>query len=954
MFRSRQLPLAALTIACVVASTDSRELLTWSQTTFEDFRKGHFEDAGANSYVSRRGRAQLINKWDLNDDGALDVVFANSHSHAEKLDATIYWGNSEDFDDRRSSALPSDGAQRTVAGDLDGDGRTDLVIPNYANGTWDGMDSYVYAGDWGALRKAGLGPGAEVAPFIRKTSLPTRAAQAAAVGDLNGDGHADVVFAMSAGFWEYRAGGARGTAYQSPSRIYWGSPAGFDRARFTDLEAFGASDAAIADLNQDGLPDLVLANRERQGTFDLPSFIYWGGKNGFSAATRTELPTNQVNDVEVADVNRDGYPEIVFANGRGAASYVYLNDRGRFDPERRVELPSSDARGCAAGDLNGDGFVDLFLTNHQVAGNPMTLSFLYWGGEDGFSRERRQPFQTTGAWGVSLADLNKDRRPELVVSSYSEHYSYDVASHIYWNSPRGFSDSLRTSVFTHGAVGNTTGDFDGDGHVDVIFNNTIAGTRGLGSGSVQVYWGDQQGRFSTDRLTELPALDPYEWASGDLDDDGWPDLIVANMDEVGRRLTENFVFWGAADGFRAERRTALISPATCGVSVADLDRDGYLDVIFSTRDQDPTLGILIYWGAPGGFVTTDRTGLRNYGSGAPTIADLNNDGHLDLVAHSNSADHTALIYWGDGSRRYTPARSSPIPDSFGASNSEAADLNRDGALDLILTRSVWQEDRRARSFVYYGNAGGDFTVDRRQEFETVGTQVVTVGDVNRDGWLDVVCPNYNNNQSRATLSRVYLGSAGGFTADRMFELPTSSGTGSQIADYNRDGYNDLLLICHRSEGDPGRVGAFGRHRTDSFLYWGGPGGFEARKRLPIPSKGAHYDSGVDLGNIFDRRFEFGYVSDAFYFQGRSGHRIDWTARQPHGSRVRFQIRTAVTRESLGRAPWTGPAGPGSFYERGGTRLRVNTADSWVQYRAVLVTPNGSVSPVLEQVRLSFR
>jgi hypothetical protein len=931
-----------------------RKPRVWTQSSFEDFRKGRFEDNGANTYVSRKGRIQLVNRWDLNGDGILDLVFTNTHSHYEKLDAAIYWGNGRDFDDRRMSFVPNDGAQRTEAADLDGDGKFDFVVPNYTNGTWDGMDSYVYFGDWAALRRAKLGPGADVAPFLRRTTLPSRAAQAAAVGDLNRDGHPDVVFALSAGFWEYRAGGSHGAAYASPCRIYWGSSSGYQRDRFTDVEAAGASAVAIADLDQDGWPELVVANRERNGKFDVASFVYWGGKEGLSAARRSELPTRQVNAVKVADLDRDGYPEIVFANGMGPASYVYWNDHGKLTASRKTELPSSDARDCAVADLNGDGVPDIFVANHQVAGNPLTDSYLYWGGKDGFSAQNRQRFQTTGAWGVSTADLNRDGRVDLVVSNYEEHYSYDVPSHVYWNSPRGFSDSLRTALYTRGAVGNTVGDFDGDGHLDILFNTTAGGARGVGSGSVQVYWGSREGRFSPHRQLELPALDPYDWAAADLDDDGFVELLVANMDEVGRKLTENSIFWGGPDGIREERRSGVMGYTACGIGVADLDRDGYLDVVVYNRSTDPRLGIMIYWGGADGFVTAERTGLPNFGSGTPMIADLNGDGHLDLVALSRSADQTAVIYWGDGGRGYTADRSFPVPKSHGATGAEAADLNRDGFLDLILTRSIWQNDRRAPSFVYWGNAQGVFSAERRAEFETVGTQGVTVGDVNQDGLLDVVCPNYNSNQSRATLSRIFLGGPDGLSAKRMFELPTSSGTGSQIFDYNGDGYNDLLLICHRSEGDPTKIGVYGDHKTASFLYWGGPRGFDRERRLLIPTKGAHYDGGVDLGNIYDRSFQFGYVSSPFRYDGLAGERIDWRALEPHASRVRFQVRTAATEPDLKQAAWLGPGGPATYYEKSGTRLKTDPSHAWIQYRAVLVSPNGSVSPVLERVELSFR
>src|SRR5215207_5056464 len=150
----------------------------WKQSTFQDFVRGHFGDAGANAYVSARGRIQTMNRWDLNDDGEIDLVFANSHPQAEKLDAALYWGNGKDFSDQRVSAVPNEGAQHYEAADLDGDGKIDLVVANYANGTWAKMPSAAYYG--GERDSQGPGDPWPNAPFARKISLPTEAAQAAA------------------------------------------------------------------------------------------------------------------------------------------------------------------------------------------------------------------------------------------------------------------------------------------------------------------------------------------------------------------------------------------------------------------------------------------------------------------------------------------------------------------------------------------------------------------------------------------------------------------------------------------------------------------------------------------------------------------------------------------------------------------------------------------------------
>jgi hypothetical protein len=148
----------------------------------------------------------------------------------------------------------------------------------------------------------------------------------------------------------------------------------------------------------------------------VESGIYWGGPGGFSADRRVGLPTNRVNAVALHDVNNDGFEDIIFANGEGRFSYVYLSDRGNFDPRRRIELPTSDARGCAAADLNRDGFPDIVFTNHEVSGNPLTASYIDWGGPNGYSAQHPQELETVGAWGLSLADLNRDGRPDIVIS----------------------------------------------------------------------------------------------------------------------------------------------------------------------------------------------------------------------------------------------------------------------------------------------------------------------------------------------------------------------------------------------------------------------------------------------------------------------------------------------------------------------------------------------------------
>ena len=924
----------------------------WKESTFEDFADGRFGDGGANLYVSRQGRIQTVNRWDFNADGYLDLAFANSHPHSEKLDASIYWGNGTDFDISRSSYLPTQGSQFLIPADVNGDSHTDVLVPNYHDGTHDRMDSFIYL--HGGLSSPEASDGWGFYPFSQKVSLPGQAARHAAAGDLNRDGYIDVVFAFSGGYWEYRADPLN--PYESPSRIYWGSARGFSREQFSDIPTSAASAVAIADLNEDGWPDLVLArllltgvigerSEEFKVTEEVDSHLYWGGPDGFSAKRRVGFPTLGAQMVKSADLNKDGFLDLVFANSVGKRSYIYYGSSAGFSAQKREELETLDARDCAIADVNRDGYPDILFSSHQNAGNPFTESYLYFGSRQGFSRDGRVEFETVGAWGVVLDDLNQDGWIDAVISNFQDYASYDIPSYIYWNTPSGFHPLRRTALLTHGAVGASVADLNEDGHLDLIFANTTGRYRG-NHHPVSVYWGNPRGEYTVEHRQLLPAQDAYELAAADLNDDGYPELIVANTGETGRRQQESYIYWGSEKGFSSWRRSGLMGIRTLGISVADLDRDGYLDVILANRQSlgDEGGSSFIYWGSSEGFAATHRTSVPTDGAVAPLVADLNADGHLDLVFSSRRGGRGPVIYRGDGSRDYHPSRRDFVPGLSGSGPVKAADLNRDGHLDLLLPVGSYV-------YVYWGNGSGDYQKKGRMEIATTGSVAVTVADFNRDGWLDLVVPVYSTGTQRSSLTPVFWGHSEGYSEKRVTRLPSHGGTGSLAADFNRDGFLDLLIVCHRSDGDPNKIGRFGDHITPSFIYWGSAGGFD-QGRLEIPTEGAHYDYGVDLGNHFDRTFQFDYVSSPYHFASGAPARIEWKGKTPFGSRLAFQIRAADSPEALEKASWMRPRGINTFYEYPGSRLEpINGA--WVQYRARFVSPDGVNYPVLDEVSVHF-
>ncbi len=914
----------------------------WREEGFAAFADGTFSDAGANAYVSAAGRVQTVNRWDFNGDGYIDLLCPNSHPLLEMLDMSIYWGNGKDFSIQRHTYVPADGPMWVSPGDFNRDGRTDLAVANYSNGTWTSMDSAVYwGGDGTGQAQAG---GWAAGPFQGKTMLPSRNAQGVINADLNRDGYPELVFAMSAGFWEYR-----GTGGVPNSRIYWNRRGAFSRDDFVELSTTGATDVDAADIDGDGWPELAFSCTE-SGV----SYIYRGGPQGFDDGRRLELPTAAAHAVRFADLDGDDAIDVVFANQDGPESWAYLNRGGTYAPERRVAFATHFAKDVVVADFNRDGAPDVFFTNHLFAedgeerlGNRFTSSYLYFGGKDGFSSERRQSVPTIGAWGANAADFNGDGWTDLLVCNFQEHYSFEVPSFIYWNGPDGLDVTRRTPLYEHGAQGNAIADFNGDGHLDILITSMMGRSRG-DYDPTYLYLGDPRGNYSVDRRIDLPGREPYEQAMADLDDDGQVDVLLMNQGEVTRYENEVFIFWNRDNQLDPWRMSGLPAHAGVGVEVADLDRDGHLDIIVANNKPYAPLpggkvrpASFIYWGAPDGFAITRRTDLPVAQCRSPSIADLDGDGHLDLVF----AGPEAAIFFGDGTRNYGPRRQ-PIRGTLGvASNqSEVADLNRDGYLDLVFAGP--------KVIIFPGDKSARYAEQDRIVLE-IDAKTMTVADVNQDGWLDLVCPRYKVGGQRSLESSVLLGGAEGFSLERRILFPTDGGTGSLVSDFNFDGYADVFFYCHRTDGDSERPGQYADHVADSRLYWGGRDGFDSRRFLRIPTVGVHYDMGVDLGHVADRRLQWEYVSSPHDAGNARGKRLIWEAETPAGTALRFQVRAAASREALERAGWFGPRGVDSHFDRSGTTIPAEVSGRWVQYRAIFDTRNGAASPILTAVQIDF-
>ncbi|MFH1834412.1 MAG: VCBS repeat-containing protein [bacterium] len=209
-----------------------------------------------------------------------------------------------------------------------------------------------------------------------------------------------------------------------------------------------------------------------------------------------------------------------------------------------------------------------------------------------------------------------------ISTSYCGHgwLCHDIDSQIYWGGTGGYSDQDWTLLPTHGASLNRIADLDDDGFWDIIFANyqETGNNREIDS---YLYWGSISDYSSADR-SGLPTLGAYDTAVADLDDDGYLDVVVANYCDNSSYEVDSYIYWGSAQGFSDQDRTGLPTSGADGATIADLDQDGILDIVLANGRTTNTWVVdsMIYWGSLSGYSTANRTLLPTMGGRRAAVA----------------------------------------------------------------------------------------------------------------------------------------------------------------------------------------------------------------------------------------------------------------------------------------------------------------------------------------------
>lgn len=281
--------------------------------------------------------------------------------------------------------------------------------------------------------------------------------------------------------------------------------------------------------------------------------------------------------------------------------------------------------------------------------------------------------------------------------------------------------------------------------------------------------------FRTPQAYAAPGA--AEMVAADFDGDGSPDVAVGSQNSV-------LVFYGRSDGTLENARTVYTGVDGAGpAAVADLDGDGKLDIICLDRLDK----VRVLFNAGGGAFDMQFVNLGQRPGGIAAAADFDGDGDPDLAVMlpGNGPGGSVTIIRNDGNRTLTRTDSYGVPGI--AFDAAAGRLDAGATMDLVVsfgTSTVGQSG----FLVLLGNGQGKFTSGVRYNTGTSGVVRPALADFNKDGKLDIAVNNYWDHNAA-----VLFGNGDGTFRDKTHYTAEPYPHGSRTADFNTDGWPDLVI-----------------------------------------------------------------------------------------------------------------------------------------------------------------
>jgi|GEM_PF-1439109 len=590
------------------------------------------------------------------------------------------------------------------------------------------------------------------------------------VGDFNGDGKDDLVYADSSGL-HVLLGNGNGT---------------FTKTQDIPLSLLLDVTITVADVNGDGELDLLFGGSTTQPQINV---LLGKGDGTFSSVLVSVLPVHPSLNASltfrmgVADFNKDGAADIVVSDTQNEQMYVALgNNTGRFTLGSVIYEPATP-RDVSTGDFNGDGNEDFIVQGGLGADVRVFL-----GKGDGTFQPAVVYGGTTdlGIESVILADMDGDGHLDMVVSTQTNEIQI-----LHGNADGTFVAASGGATLNSFPLVMAVADFNSDGIPDLAVEDSSGLNILLGTGNLN---------YATPVPYSL-GISAKASAIGDFNGDGHPDFALTATGGITLLL-------GTASGALQSFAVYDIGQATSSIASADFNGDHIFDIAAAEGSTGP--GILVGKG-DGTFTMESNTAITG-GTGSVALAgDFNGDGKVDLYFTGNSS--SGVVLFGNGNGTFGPPVDLTQFQQVGFVAGGAGDFNNDKRTDLV---SLNNESYG----VLLGQSNETFTLVTAPLSGAQSFIAPAIGDFNKDGRLDMMI-------AQLTSVQLLLGNGDGtFTLARSINIGLPGNYGlcgaSALAAADLDGDGNLDLVIAVGCGDVAEI-----------LYGNGDGTFQDPVQLPL-------------------------------------------------------------------------------------------------------------------------
>ncbi len=689
---------------------------------------------------------------DLDGDGKADMVVTNYASHTVSI-----FRNTSSAVGNVSYAPKVDFATGTnplsvTLGDLDGDGKLDLAVANFASNTLS-----IFRNTSAAVGVIALAARTDFATGTNPFSV--------AIGDLDNDGKTDLAVVNEA---------------SNTVSIFRNTSAGPGNINYDPKVDFGTGTAprsvAIGDVDADGKVDLAVDNWISNTVSVLRNTS--SGPGNISCAAKIDFATRlRPISVSMGDLDGDGKVDLALVNRSSHRLSVFRNvstGTGSVAYAPRVDLiTGTNPLSVSIGDLDGDGKADLAAANYasntvSFFKNTGTLGMLSFAGKVDFSTG-------PGPHSVRIGDSDNDGKADVAVANYLGNTISvfrrvapvlpTIANFTPVCGPVGTSVTITGTGFSSVPTDNTV--FFGATRatvtgatstqltviapagvtydpISVLINGLVAyskipfATSYSGGGSITAINFESRVDFST-------GIGPSDVAIGDLDGDGKSDLAIANQGGNSISILRN-TGAPAAMGYAAQIDFST-GPGSNPVSISsgDLDGDGRLDLAVTNLDNSTVSIFRNISTGPGDISFSGRIDLATNVGADPksiSIADFDGDGKVDLLLRYYFGNLLSIYRNTSsaiGTISYAPKTdfNTGIAVDFGSL--AIGDFDSDNMVDIVVTSPS------NNSVAAYRNISTPGTISfapRIDFFLSLAAEVAT-GDLDGDDKIDVAVRNGN-------------------------------------------------------------------------------------------------------------------------------------------------------------------------------------------------------------------